>query len=81
MIEVTQATYLSGNEIEIHFSNGEKKVIDLSNLLKGTVFQPLKDLNFFKSFKINFNTIEWENGADFAPEYLYSLGKTSELAA
>jgi len=25
---------------------------------------------------LEFNTIEWENGADFAPEYLYEHGVT-----
>jgi hypothetical protein len=28
----------------------------------------------FKRFSVKFNTIEWENGADFAPEYLYERG-------
>jgi len=76
MLEVKQANYLSDFKIEIMFNTGEKKVVDLANSLVGSVFQPLKDLNVFKSFKINFNTIEWENGADFAPEYLYEVGKT-----
>jgi hypothetical protein len=74
MLEVTKANYLKEYKIEVLFNTGEKKIIDLKNSLKGAVFQPLKDVNFFKSFKINFNTIEWENGADFAPEYLYELG-------
>ena len=26
-------------------------------------------------FTIPFNTIEWENGADFAPEYLYEISE------
>ena len=74
MIEVKKADYLRDYKIEVLFNTGEKKIIDLSNSLKGIVFQPLKDIGFFKNFKINFNTIEWENGADFAPEYLYELG-------
>jgi len=47
----------------------------LANELNGTVFNPLKDKNNFRKFSIVFNTIEWENGADFAPEYLYELAK------
>ena len=41
--------------------------------LWGKVFEPLKQLNLFKKFKISevMNTIEWENGADISPEFLY----------
>ena len=52
----------------------EQKIVDLSNSLNGTVYAPLKDIEYFKSFSIKFNTVEWENGADFAPEYLYEIG-------
>jgi len=40
----------------------------------GSVYTPLKDIDYFKRFSIKFNTVEWENGADFAPEYLYEIG-------
>ena len=49
-------------------------MVDLANSLNVEVFRPLKDLEYFKRFTIKFNTIEWENGADFAPEYLYETG-------
>ena len=58
------------------FNNQVVKVVDLANSLNGEVFQPLKDIDFFKRFTIKFNTIEWENGADIAPEYLYEHGVT-----
>lgn len=73
MLEVKEAKYIAGYSLEIVFNNGIKKVVDLSNSLNGQVFAPLKDIQFFKQFRINFNTIEWENGADFAPEYLFEL--------
>jgi hypothetical protein len=48
-------------------------VVNLHDELDGGVFIPLKELDFFKKFHVSANTIEWENGADFAPEYLRSL--------
>lgn len=72
-IEVIQAEYIGGYRLLLLFNNGEKRIVDLSDSLKGTVYIPLKDINFFKKFSIKFNTVEWENGADFAPEYLYEI--------
>ncbi|MGA2620452.1 MAG: DUF2442 domain-containing protein [Thermoguttaceae bacterium] len=60
--------------ISIRFSNGESGVVDLGEALWGPVFQPLKDPEKFKRFKVSevFHTICWDNGADLAPEYLYA---------
>ena len=73
-IEVVKAEYLDGYRVKLLFNNGETKVVDLGSSLNGIVFEPLKNLDYFKNFAIKFNTIEWENGADFAPEYLYEIG-------
>lgn len=75
-LEVVKAEYLSGYCIKLWFNNQVVKVVDLANSLNGEVFRPLKDMDFFKRFSIKFNTIEWENGADIAPEYLYEHGMT-----
>ena len=75
-LEVIKAEYLSGYRIKLWFNNQVVKVVDLANSLNGEVFQPLKDIDFFKRFTIKFNTIEWENGVDIAPEYLYEHGVT-----
>lgn len=73
MIEIVSAKYLDGYKLNLVFSNGEVKIADLSGLLDGEVFEPLKDIEFFKNFSIPFNTVQWDNGADFAPEYLYEI--------
>ncbi len=73
-LEVRSAEYLNDYKVNLEFNNGISKTVDLENELEGEVFQPLKDKNLFKNFSIKFNTIEWENGVDFAPEYLYEIG-------
>ena len=75
LIKVVDAKYLEGYKIEFRFNDGITKVVDLTNEIYGEVFEPLKDVDFFKKFMLNPFTIEWENGADFSPEYLYELGE------
>ena len=74
-LEISKAKYIVDYKIELTFNNGEIFPVDLANELNGTVFAPLKDKSFFRDFSIHFNTIEWKNGADFAPEYLYEIAK------
>ncbi len=72
-IEVIKAEYITDYKIHLWFNNNVDKIVDLYSSLKGVVFEPLKNVENFKKFKIKYNTIEWDNGADFAPEYLYGL--------
>lgn len=72
-LEITQVSYIDDYKLLLKFNNGAEMTVDLENELNGSVFAPLKDKNKFRKFSIVFNTIEWENGADFAPEFLYEL--------
>jgi hypothetical protein len=72
LIKVTNAKYVKDFTIHFEFNNGVEKDINLETELWGEIFEPLKDVNFFKKFKLNKWTIEWENGADFSPEFLLS---------
>jgi len=73
-LEITKAQYLDNYRIKLLFNNGIAKTVDLANELTGSAFVPLKNIDNFKKFNIKYNTIEWENGADYAPEYLYKIG-------
>jgi hypothetical protein len=53
------------------FENGEKRQFDMKPYLDFGIFQELKDLRIFKTVKTNFDSIEWDNEADFDPEILY----------
>lgn len=74
MIKVAAARYVSQYIIWLRFSDGTEGEVDLSAELYGEVFEPLKSVEVFKTFFVNpeWGTIAWPNGADFAPEFLYS---------
>jgi len=67
---VIEAKHIEGHRVWLRFDDGACGEVDLSDELDGLVFQPLKDLKFFRRFLIRYNTLSWENGADFAPEFL-----------
>ena len=53
------------------FENGEKRQFDMKPYLNLGVFRELKDIRLFKTVKPSFDSIEWDNEADFDPEVLY----------
>ena len=53
------------------FENGEKRQFDMKPYLDLGIFKELKDLRLFRTVKTNFDSIEWDNQADFDPEVLY----------
>lgn len=72
-LRVEKAEYLSEHRVWLEFSDGSTGEVDVSNELNGKVFRPLRDLETFKSFSLEGHTLSWENGADFAPEFLKEL--------
>ena len=55
----------------IQYKTGEKRLFNAENYLTGEIFIPLRDEKLFNQYKISFNTLEWPNGADFAPEFIW----------
>ena len=71
--------YLSIKEVKplkdylllLKFENQEEKIFDVKPYLEIGKFQELKDENLFKSVKVCFDSIEWDNQLDLDPELLY----------
>ena len=65
LIEIAEAKYLGDYKIDLTFSTGEHKIVDLENELWGTMFEPLKDKGIFMQFRLDkeLGTIVWPNGA------------------
>jgi hypothetical protein len=72
-LHVTEARHIEGQRVAVRFNDGTEGEVDLSNSLDGPVFQPLRDVAYFRTFSLAGHTLTWPNGADFAPEYLHSL--------
>ena len=83
ILHVTAAEHREGYRIRVEFDDGVVKDVDLEGELKGRVFEPLRDPSFFRRFRVNpeTRTIEWPNGADLAPEFLYEIGTEVERVA
>ncbi|HBQ27905.1 hypothetical protein HX99_01090 [Peptococcaceae bacterium SCADC1_2_3] len=73
---VKEVKYISGYKLLLTFEDGVRKLVDMEPHLDGEIFEPLKDVNYFKAVRVNpdIDTIAWENGADFSPDFLYKAG-------
>jgi hypothetical protein len=75
-LHVATVEHLGGFSLRLAFTDGSMKDVDLSAEMHGEVFAPLADEMLFAAVSINreTGTIEWPNGADFAPEFLHKIG-------
>ena len=73
---VTGVAYAGEHKLWIRFEDNKLRLVDLADHLDGPVFEPLKDLSYFQSFRLNsdIDTVAWPNNADFSPDFLYSIG-------
>lgn len=74
LIRVVNVDYIKDYIVDLKYSNGEKKRVDFFPLLKSGKKQELLNKNNFIQFGLNHWTLEWYNGVDFAPDFLYQQG-------
>ena len=54
--------------------------VDFTAWLHGPVFEPQRDIAYFRRFFIEGGTVAWPNGADIAPETLYEARPVEDAA-
>lgn len=76
LLRVTDVEYLHDYTMLLEFSNGQRRIVDFEPLMKGRYFfEELLDPKKFIQFYLRMDTLEWYNGVDFDPDYLYENSK------
>jgi hypothetical protein len=75
ILRVLSAQVTGPHQLRLKFSDGTEKAVNVLPLLKGPVFELLKDPSYFAGVSIDpiAGTVVWPNGADLAPEALRDL--------
>ena len=74
MNDVLEVRHVRDYTLWLCFQDGACGEVDLRASLRGTVFEPLRDVEYFKQVRVDpeIGTIVWQNGADIAPETLHA---------
>lgn len=75
ILRIRAAEVRGPHSLWLSFNDGIEAEVDVLPLLKGPVFEPLRDADFFRRMSLDAvcGTVIWPNGADFAPEALHAL--------
>ena len=75
ILRIREARVCGPHSLRLTFSDGTTKRVDVSPLLDGPIFEPLRDPTYFSRVTLDAicGTVVWPNGADFAPEALREL--------
>ena len=81
IVWVIRAELRDDYKIFVEFNDGLTGIIDFKEKLDNDhrqIVKDLLDLDIFKTVKVDMDTLCWDNGVDFAPEYLYEIVKASQ---
>lgn len=75
ILHILEVEVCGPHSLHLLFDDGTNKRVNVLPLLRGRIFEPLHDPAYFSRVTIDpvGGTVVWPNGADFAPEALYTL--------
>ncbi len=78
LVTVTEVEPLEGFVLRLSFSDGSRRDVDVQELLRGPIFEPLRtDPRLFRQVRIESGTVAWPNGADIDPVVLHGSAEPS----
>lgn len=69
--DAVSVTPLENHVLRVRFANGELRDFDVKPLLSRKCFHPLGNEVLFYTARVSFGVVEWPNGLDIDPEWLY----------
>lgn len=72
---VKRVSPLENYLILVEFENEEVGYLDMTPYLNFGVFKKIRDPEVFQKVRISFDTIEWPEGIDLDPEFVYAKCK------
>lgn len=67
IIDIVKVKPMNNFFLEISFSDGVTKVVDIKPLIKNGISKQLENKDFFEKVSVQYGTIVWENGFDLCP--------------
>lgn len=76
---VREVQCLADYNLRLTFEDNIVKIADLRPHLEGEIFEPLMDIDYFRTVRVNpdIDTVVWPNEADFSPDFLYEIGENA----
>ncbi len=73
MVAVTNVETLEAYRMRLRFDDGSERVVDLADVLWGSMAEPLRDPAYFRLVRVDpeLRTIVWPNGFDLDPDVLH----------
>ena len=62
-------------QILVVFDNGEKKIFNVEQYIKGEWYRQLRSFEYFKRVATDGYTVVWPDGQDICPDELYDYEK------
>lgn len=69
--DAVSVTTIPPRVLRVRFANGELRDFDMTPLLARKCYQPLASDILFRAARVAFGVVQWPNGLDIDPEWLY----------
>lgn len=70
ILKIIDARYVHDYVLCLTFNNGEVKFCDFLPLAQKGICKKLQNMDYFRKFRLDPFTVDWNNEIGFAPEFL-----------